>query len=220
MVQKSLEDKTKEEFNKVLTKEEEAAFFEEAMKIVDKNKTFFLQTKVQIQLKQDCHRLLTNEELVNLFKELEDIEEKDKELFTQTKIQDKLKKEFQKVFTEDEEMKEAGEAFIMQRLIENATEEVERLEGKSDNSKIRGEVISSKEYPAEITKAEENTPFLEEMSKKEKEKKTLFAEMHLQYEHESCEVLSKDEAMRYIEDMRKKEGRSKYASRVKKICNI
>ena len=110
----------------------------------------------------------------------------------QTKIQDKLKKEFQKVYTEDEKMKEAGEAFVMQRLIKNATEEVE--------SKIRGEVISSKEYPAEITKAEENTPFdveresnfseeltngkarkfFEEMSKKEKQKNTLFAEMDCQ----------------------------------------
>ena len=92
-------------------------------------------------------------------------------------------------------------------------------------SKIRGEIMSSKDYPAEITKAEENTPFdvvreskffeeltngkarkfLEEMSKKEKEKKTLFSEMDLKYEHDSCGLLSKDEAMRYLEDMRKKE---------------
>ena len=101
------------------------------MKIVDKNKTFFVQKKVEIQLSQDCHKLLTKEELVNLFKELEDIADNDKEQFMQTKIQDKLKEEFQKL---DEEMKETEEAFIMW-LIENATEEVERVEdkGKSDN---------------------------------------------------------------------------------------
>ena len=44
----------------------------------------------------------------------------------QMKIEDNLKEEFQKVLTEDDEVKEIedkNEAFIRQRMIENANEE-------------------------------------------------------------------------------------------------